>query len=766
MVRVYEVGNESNYVECPGLVMADEFLPLVSFNNSQFLEDNTDFDEPTSVDGIELADLLTHIPSEDNKVYTITNCEDELVLPFTVKNGTGESFMDEDGVVEVSLSEETEGITFNQELFETGFGKEFKLTISKTDPLLEKEVELLFLAKDNDAALDNKGELKDVLCGRLKILIGKKKVKYEELKIKVLDCRSNDIIPNARVKKIVLNGAENITSNFNLDLNKNLGKADSSNLVKQSQQALEGLGFDTKGPGTNYGDNGRTAYNAYWESRFPKMVKDKVIEKVSEGNPPDEMLRFIIEEYNSNFSTNDDGFINLKTPKYLLDKATTIQIGLKDYPILLEARTNDANTVIARKTDVTGNGTGFDITWGDGTGGTVNQSIDWGGNFGWQMRHDNMNSEFKVSLEIPLKEKDDKFKAFDKELMSKFYEDENSAYHLIFYAMQWCQPVWDGIADNANGEVGAITEDSYIQHAAYHGMNMHIVTTHFDLSGSDENGGKGYGKSEYLPQGGTLWRGETGHRGIDLHAVLNSNLYALHSGKVKFKDTGSNVGKKASLSWKGNHNGYIDYCHLNDGKSIPHVLAGQIIGKAGRTGNLGAISKWPGHVHLNIQATGYEIGLRNSLTQKGVDDWNINCIPNNDYTLLLPCSCDVTAAASPNNCNFSDTDFVHLSLGKPCWAVQELCCPHMSSASAQSRAIQAQLLFLFKNDSQNYLNPGLIDGDLGQAPQNENDSIGSTRLAINKYKETHNISNNDLSDYEVDDEFIQNINEESPITQP
>jgi len=50
--------------------------------------------------------------------------------------------------------------------------------------------------------------------------------------------------------------------------------------------------------------------------------------------------------------------------------------------------------------------------------------------------------------------------------------------------------------------------------------------------------------------------------------------------------------------------------------------------------------------------------------------------------------------------------------------------------------------------------------------QNGSDSIGGARLAICKYKETHNISNNDFSDYEVDDEFIQNINEQSPITQP
>jgi len=117
--------------------------------------------------------------------------------------------------------------------------------------------------------------------------------------------------------------------------------------------------------------------------------------------------------------------------------------------------------------------------------------------------------------------------------MSKFYEDENSAYHLVFYAMQWCQPVWDGIADNPSGEVGAITEDSYIQHADYHGMNMHIVTHWADMQGTDDNGGKGYGKMEACPQ---YWASRfrasnpatwSAHRGFDLFAKINDNIYAI-----------------------------------------------------------------------------------------------------------------------------------------------------------------------------------------------------------------------------------------------
>ncbi|PKQ60142.1 hypothetical protein BZG01_21280, partial [Labilibaculum manganireducens] len=149
MAIVTQTNGGGSSADSGGLLM-DEFLPIVCFNNSQFLEDNTDFDEPTSVNGIELDNLLTNISPEDDKIYTIKNCNDEIVLPFTVKNGTGDSLMDEDGIVKVSLSEETDGITFNQESFETGFGKEFKLIITKTDPLLEKEVELLFLARDND----------------------------------------------------------------------------------------------------------------------------------------------------------------------------------------------------------------------------------------------------------------------------------------------------------------------------------------------------------------------------------------------------------------------------------------------------------------------------------------------------------------------------------------------------------------------------------------------------------------------------------------
>ena len=429
---------------------------------------------------------------------------------------------------------------------------------------------------------------------------------------------------------------------------------------------------------------------------------------------------------------------------------------------------NEENNVL-RENDNTGNGTGYEIRWGNGTENSINdvtQSTDWNGNFGWYMKLNDRITQFKTSLQLNIKETDDYFREFDRNLMSHYYEKEESDYHFVFYAMQWCQPVWDGIEDAASGEVGAITENSYIQHADYHGMNMHIVTTYFDLSGSSDNGGKGYGKSEYLPQGGTLWRGGTGHRGIDLHTRLDANLFALHSGKVKFKDTGGNVGKKASLSWKGNHSGYLDYCHLNSGENIKHVLSGQIIGKAGRSGNLGAISKWPGHVHINIQASGYEIGLRNNLVQKGVDNWNIKCIPNNDYPLLLPCSCHITSSTNnPENCNFSDNSIVHGSGTKPCWLVQELSCPHMSQASFQDRAIQAQLRYLHKNDDQNYSDPGKINGELGLLPQSESEIISSSRSAIKKYKQTQGLNNDTLNDYNADEDFIQNINEVATITQ-
>ncbi|MCG8697046.1 MAG: hypothetical protein MI922_03260, partial [Bacteroidales bacterium] len=373
--KVYQSDDPSNSLDF-GDAIWDEFLPFVTLDSETFVEENKDLEELEHENGIDLSDLLDAIPEEDDKVYTIVNPHKELKIPFLVKKGRSQPFIDDDGIITVTPTTEVEKIKLKETEFNTKYGKTIELEITNEDPLLEEEVEFAFSADDDPGDPVTEGEAKDVLCGRIKIKFEKKKVAYETLKIKVLDCRSNEPVRDARVNKIVLKGAYDITTDFNSEeFNEDMGEASSGNKIKQSQQALEGLGFDTNGPGTAYGDNGRSAYNAYCESRFPELVQDSIIEKVEEGNPPDEMLDYIIEEYNNNYTTDSNGLLNLKIPRYLLDAATTLELGFI-HPVILEAthkNVKDNDDVIARENDATGNGTGYQITWGDGSGGNVNQ---------------------------------------------------------------------------------------------------------------------------------------------------------------------------------------------------------------------------------------------------------------------------------------------------------------------------------------------------------------------------------------------------------
>ena len=204
--KVYQTDDPGNSTDV-GKVMWDEFLPFVTLDYETFTEENKDLDEPEHKDGIELSDLLDAIPKEDEKVYTIANPHKELKIPFLVKKGTSESPIDDDGIITVTPTEEVEGIELKKTEFKTKFGKTIELEVTREDPKLEKELELAFSADDDPGNPVTEGEAKDVLCGRVKIKFIKKKIAYETLKIKVLDCRSNEPVKDARVNKIIIDGA-------------------------------------------------------------------------------------------------------------------------------------------------------------------------------------------------------------------------------------------------------------------------------------------------------------------------------------------------------------------------------------------------------------------------------------------------------------------------------------------------------------------------------------------------------------------------------
>jgi hypothetical protein len=248
-----------------------------------------------------------------------------------------------------------------------------------------------------------------------------------------------------------------------------------------------------------------------------------------------------------------------------------------------------------------------------------------------------------------------------------------------------------------------------------------------------------------------------GHQGLDIHARKGCDpVFALHGGKLTWQ-TGGAGGRAIRIAWDGPPaaSKSIQYLHLDDREDAlknKRVRAGQIIGIAGRTGNLYKTSHQPGHVHLNVgriwdpkknddvinhlrrtvkdgvkdRVKDSETGKKELKLVKPPDPYNAACIPHNDTPLLFPCYCEVTLKreprhqwdyVDPSTCKFSNTYIV-----SACWAVAELKCPHMpkeisvadvegSSAKFNAKLrLQAQLRYLYENKGDPYKDPGTLDG--------------------------------------------------------
>ena len=335
---------------------------------------------------------------------------------------------------------------------------------------------------------------------------------------------------------------------------------------------------------------------------------------------------------------------------------------------------------------------------------------------------------------------------------------------------------------------------TYIQKKEITNLHMHIVTTYFDGKGSiTPYGGKGYGKCEYPKNNPTKWRGDEGHRGIDIHAKVGDSIYAVHGGIIsnqlfspsaaKPYDTMWHRGRYVNLNFSSH---LISYLHLSkfiESLDKKRVMAGRIIGKAGRTGNFNPDgeylsstyqTKWPGHVHLNIQCKGETVGFRNA-----PDELNKICVPYNEIPLLFPCCCEITLdSESPQNqnCSFNIAKFT-----KECWAVAELKCPYMNddyTSEDDVFRVQAQLRYLNekpsseegnfkKNNNPDYLHPGNPNGSWGD----------KSEAAIKKFRQRHSDeifgeeapSENSSTWIELPTAgsyTLQLLNEKAPISKP
>lgn len=503
------------------------------------------------------------------------------------------------------------------------------------------------------------------------------------------------------------------------------------------------------------------------------------------------VLQYIVDEYNKHGYTDEEGVLHVRIPQAVLDRSYVhLEVGFHKFTITPEAVAS--STLTSDWIPISRNHPGevvtnFELKWKGGTE-EQEQITDWqttidsiSGNldsykeetntvhFGWQVVNPDTISRSYLTVCTKLTIKDDNyapFEALNPSFFCHFYDEIISPYPFVLFGMQWCQPVFDEFED---ADEGILTDFTYIQNPQYKKLNMHLVTLPSDLGGSDKYGGKGYGKVEV--RAAPYWRSvnagtvNQAHLGLDIHAKIGDPVFAVRYGKVDqlaYSDTGGNMMR---LSWSNTVRNSITYLHLLERliDDDEMVLPGTRLGLAGRTGNLGVNSGNAGHVHLNVGADPEEVvQLRNV-----PDEHNKIAIPFNEIPLLLPCACQVTnvMGITTNEINnLSDTIAGRENLGVnaripcrfdntayvgTCWAAAELKCPHINTNDKTN--IQLQILLRYLNEkpgvaerieafavdkNPQYLHPGGIDGDIGNAPATIADSSLAAETEVEKLAST------------------------------
>jgi hypothetical protein len=91
------------------------------------------------------------------------------------------------------------------------------------------------------------------------------------------------------------------------------------------------------------------------------------------------------------------------------------------------------------------------------------------------------------------------------------------------------------------------------------------------------------------------------HGGIDIRANVGTDCYAIEDGKVTARGYGDDLGKYIAIKFEKDGKVYgAGYCHLSNYDIVKigdTVTAGQLIGKTGKTGNVGSDNP---HLHLEV----------------------------------------------------------------------------------------------------------------------------------------------------------------------
>ncbi|MEZ4407954.1 MAG: M23 family metallopeptidase [Polyangiales bacterium] len=282
---------------------------------------------------------------------------------------------------------------------------------------------------------------------------------------------------------------------------------------------------------------------------------------------------------------------------------------------------------------------------------------------------------------------------------------------VVLLAQTWCQPTWDEV-DDAPDEA-LTTVDSYVPaleaaRPLYRGRHLHIVTRANGLSGSEPDPYDrtiGYGYLDPRTGQGTdvgRYRSGNGHGGVDVHAKVGDPVFAVGPGVATRASQANGAGDYVQLTFDpGGPTHRLSYFHLDAASRVSsnrRVKAGQILGFARRSGNLGAFSANPGHTHLQVTNSGVTGVVATRSTAALVAAMPEGLFPTHGHAHLFPCACECFGGASGVLAAVVDCDFSDANFTRSCWAVSRLVCPHIHSKPARDIfRLQAQLRYLFKN---------------------------------------------------------------------
>lgn len=474
-----------------------------------------------------------------------------------------------------------------------------------------------------------------------------------------------------------------------------------------------------------------------------------------------------LQERRKMFSTNDDGIVYVPVPVTKIILGFRLKVQFRDFPVLLE-RQGYRPFPVVEPLPVT-------IEWADTTQDKA------AGPWGWRYRVAGNKQpaaalpEFRSFIEAAVP---GVISANWKDLstteriiagFSPWFSLFKGHPEMVALAMVWAPPVWDGIPDPS--PAFRITDKVYVEEGSLRRAgNMHIVTRAGDGAGSENYGNKGYGKLDH--SNAPLWRGDDGHYGLDIHAAVGAKVFAIHGGQLERKSQGLTVGAGQYIALSFAHNGrsyrWTSFHFSAYGAPAGAVMAGEILGYGGRTGNMdpaGGQGLNPGHTHVESRdlLNRHEMRLASE-----VDAANAVCIPTNQTALLFPCRGEnfrsADEADNPRGCRFAKTNVVN-----GCWAVAELACPYMHGTTRDNnRRLQAQLRYVFETYEGGFTDPGKLDGDIGTVPK-KIAGAGKTRLAIRNFRIQLELTKEDAPEtegWEMDDAAWLLLDDWAAILQP